>query len=46
MTTPHSSILVTHGTDTFAREQAIARCDVKTIHKLSKANNYGYETKI
>lgn len=46
MTTPHSSILVTHGNDTFAWEHAIVSYEVKIIHKFSKAKKYGYETKI
>ena len=46
MTTPHSSILVTHSADTFVWEHAIVSYEVKIMHKLSKAKNYGYETKI
>lgn len=46
MISNHSSILVTHGTDTFAWEHAIVSYEVKIMHKLSKAKNYGYETKI
>jgi len=46
MTTPHFTILITHGNDSFAWEHAIVCYDVKTIHKLLKAKNCGYGIKI
>lgn len=46
MTTPHFTILITHGNDTFAYEHSIVHYEVKIMHKLSKAKKYGYEIKI